>query len=90
MNTQEIPASVRATLWSYDVNRMDIVRDSTRIITNVLNYGTTDATTWLFSTYTHDEIKKIAEHPRPGEWNKKSLNYWSIVFNIVPQIRTRF
>jgi hypothetical protein len=69
-------------LWSYDTQRMDLERDKRRIITNVLNLGTKKACESLFDIYTKEEIKKEIANPLPGEWNKKSLNYWSIIFDI--------
>lgn len=85
-----LPQAVVATLWSYDTTKMDIEKDKERIITNVLNYGTDEANQWLFQTYSRVAIEKVAKHPRPGEWNKKSLNFWSVVFNSTPEITTRF
>lgn len=90
MKTVEIPQSVRVTLWSYDVDRMDIDRDKDLIITQVLNYGTKEATDWLRETYSREDIAKNIAHPRAGQWNKKSLNFWSIVFDVKPEIISRF
>lgn len=90
MEKSVIPQSVRATLWSYDVDHMDVDRDKNLIITQVLNYGTKDATDWLQTVYSREDISKNVAHPRPGQWNKKSLNFWSIVFGIEPQIVSRF
>lgn len=89
MNTELIQA-VKAVLWSYDTSKIDIIRDRELIITNVLNYGTKEATDWLFKVYNEEDIKKVLQNPRPGEWNKKSLNLWSVMFNIAPKLRTRF
>ena len=86
----ELPQSVKAALWSYDTNQFDLVRDKERIITNVLNYGTKEATDWIIASYSRKDIEDVVQHPRPGEWNKKSLNFWSIVLGVVPLLRTRF
>lgn len=72
-------------LWSYDVERLDIERDKRRIITNVLNLGTQKACDSLFAIYSKEDIRKEIANPLPGEWNNKSLNYWSIIFNIEPK-----
>lgn len=79
-----VPSVFHPFLWSYDVNKMDLERDKKRIITNVLNFGTVEATDKLFKTYSNDVIKKTVLNPFPGEWNKKSLNFWSLVFSITP------
>ena len=75
-----IPNSVRATLWSYDVDSMNTDRDKVLIITQVLNYGTMDAVEWLNNTYKRSDITECIHSPLPGMWNKKSLNLWSLIF----------
>ena len=79
-----IPQFVQPFLWSYDIDALDISRNKKRIITNVLNFGTSEATNWLFNTYTKEDIKNCLINPLPGEWNNKSMALWSLVFNIKP------
>jgi len=86
---KEIPKFVHPFLWSYDVSRLDIEKDKKRIITNVLNFGTDDAIEWLFTTYTRPDIIGVLQDPLPGEWNKKSLCLWSLVFGVTAEIKTR-
>lgn len=78
----EIPKFVRPFLWSYDISQVDSDKEKKRIITNILNFGTKEATDWLFSKFEKEDICKALENPFPGEWNKKSINFWSIVLNI--------
>lgn len=73
-------------LWSYDIEKIDLEKNKKRIITNVLNLGTKEATDLLFEIYDRNEIKQYVRNPLPGEWNDKSLNYWSIIFNIKPKL----
>ncbi len=75
----------RPFLWSFDLARMDIEVNKKRIITNVLNLGTKEATDLLFKVYDKKDIKKQVENPLPGEWNNKSLNFWSIIFKTKPK-----
>lgn len=77
-----IPKFVQPFLWSYDINSLDLARDKRRIITNVLNFGTKEATDWLFETYTKDDIKGCLINPLPGEWNNKSIAFWSFVMGV--------
>ena len=71
-------------LWSYNINKMDLQSDKKRIITNVLNLGTKDVTDLLFEVYSKKDIIEVIKNPKPGEWNNKSLNYWSIILDIKP------
>ncbi|MFA6585532.1 MAG: hypothetical protein WCS97_03790 [Candidatus Paceibacterota bacterium] len=84
------PPAVRACLWSYDVSALDLERDKTLIVTNVLNYGTKAATEWLFSQYSVTQIVAVIQKPLPGRWDKKSLALWSLIFGVTPELRGRF
>ncbi len=77
-----IPKTMRPFLWSYDLSKLDIVKDKKRIITNILNLGTKEATDWLLATFDKKDICEALENPLPGEWNKKSLHFWAIVFGV--------
>ena len=79
-----IPKFVKPFLWSYDVDALDLSRDKRRIITNVLNFGTSQATKWLFDTYTKKDIKSCLTNPLPGEWNNKSMTFWSLMLGVKP------
>lgn len=82
--THDIPAYVEPFLWSYDSDQLDITRHKKRIITNVLNYGTKQATDWVRETYSNQDITAALKNPLPGEWNPKSLNYWSLIYDVSP------
>lgn len=83
-----IPSFVQPFLWSYDIDKLDLERNKKRIITNVLNLGTVPATKWLFEVYDRKDIKETVANPLPGEWSRKSLNFWELVLNVKPvQIR---
>lgn len=85
-----IPKFVQPFLWSYDIETMDLARDKRRIITNVLNLGTKEATDWLFKTYTKEDIKDCLTSPLPGEWNNKSIVFWSLLMDVEPgQVQKR-
>lgn len=87
-NTEKIPQFVTPFLWSYDISALDLERDKKRIVINVLNFGTKEATDWLFSVYSKDEIRKIVAESLYGEWSKKSLHYWRFVLGISAELKT--
>jgi hypothetical protein len=66
------------------MSKIDLVKDKKRIITNILNFGTKKAVDWLFSEYTKSDLEEAVVRPLPGEWNKKSINFWSIIFEVSP------
>lgn len=78
-----LPKFLQATLWSYDLSRIDAGRDKLTIIPQVLNHGDSRDLKWLFSTYSDDEIKEIIRHPRRGVWRRKKLRYWLDRYNLL-------
>ena len=84
------PPAVRVCLWSYDISALDIERDKALIVTNILNYGTKEATEWLFSQYSTTSIKPVLRNPLPGRWDKKSLALWTLIFGVKPELKGRF
>lgn len=88
MKTEEkLPKSVANTLWSYDINKIDLNVHKKLIISQVLNYGTKEATDWLFQTYDLNDIRKNADQIPSGQWDKKSLALWSLYLGIHPKPR---
>ena len=77
-----LPKYLQPFLWSYEIAKLDSERHKKRIITNLLNFGDARAIQWLFKAYNRQEIKKNVINFLPGEWNKKSLNFWRLFFNI--------
>ncbi|MDP3283645.1 MAG: hypothetical protein Q8M56_04400 [Desulfobacterales bacterium] len=84
-----LPKYIKPFLWSYDANRLDREKDKQIIITNILNYGSQRAVIWLFKTYPENEIRNFVVHPSPGKWSKKSLNYWSLLLGVKPEVKIR-
>jgi hypothetical protein len=84
-----IPPYIQPFLWSYDISKLDISRDKKRIITNVLNLGSSEATEWLFKTYSRQDLKNAIVYPMSGEWSKKSLNFWGLIFDVKPELMTK-
>jgi len=89
MKSDSIPEFVRPFLWSYDTAALDLERDKRLIITQVLNLGTRQATDWLRSVYPLPDLREAVVHPAPGVWNKKSLAFWGLIFNVTPQEQAR-
>jgi hypothetical protein len=83
----KIPESVRAVLWSYDVDRIDLERHKRLVVCQVLNFGTEPAIRWLFKLYGRDEVTRVAGEIPLGQWDKKSLSLWSLVLGIRPKSR---
>ena len=85
---EEIPQSVKAVLWSYDLNKIDLIVHKKLIITQVLNFGSKESTDWLFRTYPKEEITQVASLIPLGQWDEKSLALWSLYLKIKPTSRS--
>jgi hypothetical protein len=81
---EKIPQFVIATLWSYDPEKIDLTEHKALIIAQVLNYGSKEATDWLFRAYPKDEIIRVASTIPLGQWDEKSLALWSLYLGIKP------
>lgn len=82
---EKFPKSVENVLWSYNIDKIDLDLHKKLIIAQVLNYGTKEATDWLFRTYNLGEIREVSESIPAGQWGKKSLALWSLYLNIKPK-----
>lgn len=83
-----LPKSVKSVLWSYDTDKIDLQLHKKIIVSSVLNMGNYEATNWLFEHYDLGQITEIAQSLPTGQWDTKSLNYWSLLLGISPQLKS--
>ena len=89
----KIPSFVHPFLWSYDIKALEQQgkkKSQYCIIKGILNFGNSHATNWLFENYSKKDIKSVIKKSIKTEWDKKSLNLWSLIFKVKPQRDTRF
>ncbi len=77
-----LPRHLQPFFWSSKITELDPKQHKKRIITNLLNFGDIRALRWLFKNYSRQEIKEMTVDFLPGEWSKKSLNFWRLFFNL--------
>lgn len=78
-NAFMIPASLQGTLWSANVNKLDLTKDKNYIMHQVLAYGTWEQLKWLFQAYRKEEITRVfIQNP--------TKNYLPVSFNFVKNI----
>ena len=82
-----LPRSVKAVLWSYNIDLIKVQKDKKIIISQVLNFGSEEAIEWLFRQYGSTLVTKIANTIPLFQWNKKSLSLWRLVLPINPKDR---
>lgn len=88
----KLPQAVKICLWSYDIDKMDLSspEDRFRVVLNILNRGSRQAVHWLWKNFSEQEIKTVISKSSASEWNRKSLSFWSHVYNAVPAMKSRF
>jgi len=77
-----LPQCIKSVLWSYDTDKIDLNKHRQLIISQVLNFGTKEATDWLFRKYSKKDIVSELVNPRRGVWYPQILNYWQKKLNI--------
>ena len=88
----QLPQSVKACLWSYDTDKIDLSNsdDRFRIVINVLNRGTMEAVEWLWINFNEKEIADTIQKSYESEWNRPSLKLWSLIYKTLPLKASRF
>lgn len=86
---KDVPIAVQACLWSYDIDALDAQKDKRIIINNVLNYGTEEATRWVFRIYGKSTIADALAHHPPGSMSRRSLALWSVALGWTFEPRAR-
>lgn len=55
----KIPKQLQATLWSVDINDLDLKKNKGYIVNQVLAYGSIRDWQWLFKTYPRETIVSV-------------------------------
>ena len=79
-NKTEMPFFTPACFWNADYKKLDIEKDKNYIISRVINGGLEKDIHTLFKIYGYETMKE--EIIRISYMSKKTLNYWSIIFNV--------
>jgi len=77
-----LPSFLQPALWTYDLTNMDKNKHESIIIFQILNWGTEEMTDWLFKNYSKTKIIEQIKNAKAENWDKKSLNYWQIIFKL--------
>ncbi len=81
---ESVPDYVRPALWCVNLENLNLERDASVIIFQVLNFGSHAACQWLISRYDRSRIQDLIRGSVASSWDSKSLNLWSLVFDVYP------
>lgn len=76
-----LPKFLKPVLWSYDFERCDAQKHKKLIIKQILGYGTKKMMDWMFTRYSSADIEAVFKQLQPTALDKKSYNFWKILFN---------
>ncbi|OGG19253.1 hypothetical protein A2721_00265 [Candidatus Gottesmanbacteria bacterium RIFCSPHIGHO2_01_FULL_47_48] len=78
-----IPKFLQSALWSYDLSKLNLQKNKSTIVTQIINYGTKEQLNWLLKTYSAEEIKYIVMAPQRGIWLRETLRHWLTKLDLV-------
>ncbi len=80
--SKKLPSFLKASLWSFDLKKLDSEKHKAIIIEHILNHGGDKEVKWLLRNYKKEDIIKVLKNPSRGFWFKNSLNFWCLIFNV--------
>lgn len=75
MKIKKIPTSLQGILWSVDVNDLDIHKDRSYIINQILSLGIFDELKWLFKTYSLSTIEQVFTRKPAKIYTPSAFNF---------------
>lgn len=75
-----IPKHVERYLWDVKVDALDIQKHSGFVIERVLEYGDTDALSWILETYKKEDILGVLKTSK--RISHKTGNFYALYFGI--------
>ncbi len=78
MNSQlaTIPRSLQPFFQEYDLDDLNLRRDSNLIIQRTLEYGTWEEIRWLFQVYKKEYIRRFLRQHGERMLSPVTFNYW--------------
>ena len=75
-----IPKELRRFFWEVEAGSLDPREYGEYVIGRILELGTEAAVSWMKTTFTEDEIKKVIREDR--KLSPKSATFWALVYDI--------
>lgn len=79
MKSGTVPDPFMKYFWDCDFHTLSLQEHDFFIIERILNYGNMDSVKWLFSTFSRARVRDVVAKSR--NLNRKTGNYWNIVFD---------
>jgi len=88
---KKAPKWMQGVLWSVNVEKLDVDRNKSYVITQSLNHGNVKILEWIFKNFSKDEIVSEIINPMRGVWYPRVLNYWQKKLEVkIPEEKSYF
>ena len=75
MNGKTVPKKLQGILWSVDVADLDLEKNRSYIVNQILSLGTLEELSWLFKTYTKEIARKTFVNEPAKIYSLSSFNF---------------
>lgn len=75
----QIPKLLQGVLWSADIDKLDLEKNASYIVNQILSFGSLDEIRWLFTTYGKPKVGKIFLEKPMKIYTPSALNFSKII-----------
>ncbi len=76
MNSLKIPSEYKKFFWDVEFEKINLQKNRKFILERLLNYGTFDTFSWIFSTFSSIEVKNLLKTKGLHSLSKNSYYFW--------------
>lgn len=81
----KIPKSLRGVLWSADIENLDLEKNASYIVNQILSLGSLDEIRWLFTTYGKPKVGQIFLEKPMKIYTPSALNFSKIILGVAAE-----
>lgn len=71
-----IPSEFEIYFWDVDFGALKQEKHRSFILERLLNYGSFSTFSWIFQTYTNEEVKQLLKNKAKRSLSKNSFYFW--------------
>ena len=76
MEKTKVPFELKKFFLDVEFEKIDLQKDRNFILERLLNYGTFETFSWIFSTFTNDEVVNLLNTKGLHSLSKNSFCFW--------------
>lgn len=81
---QTVPSSLAPFFQEYDLARLNPEKDAFTIIERTLQFGNRSELRWLFTVYSHEQIKNWVKRFGKDRLPEPHRTFWQIILEVNP------